>query len=387
MPKFKLNQTLKRIPPSGIRKFFEIVAEMPDVISLSVGEPDFATPWHICEAAIYALESGHTHYTGNRGTPELRQVIADYFADRFGVDYHPITEILVTNGASEAFDLAVRACLNPGDEVLVPSPGYVMYAPLIQLAGGVPVAVPSAPKSGFKISAKQLAAQITPRTKALVLNYPNNPTGAAFSKSELKELAKLAAKYNLIVFSDEIYAELTYDGQHTAFASLPGMKGRTVTISGFSKAWAMTGARLGYLLASAEITALATKIHQYSALCANSISQSAALEALRHGDKELARMRDEYQLRRDFCVREFNRLKLQTALPAGAFYLFPNVRKQTGLTGDEFALRLLKEKNVAVVPGSAFGEGFTDYVRVSYATGLTELTEALDRIGEFVKKK
>ncbi len=386
MSKFQLNKTLATIAPSGIRKFFEIVAEMPDVISLSVGEPDFAAPWHIAEAAIHALENGETHYTGNRGTPELRAAIADYLQERFHVQYAPDTEILITNGASEAFDIAVRACLNPGDEVLIPEPSYVMYAPLITLAGGIPVAIPVTAKMDWKVTAKEVAKRITPRTKSLILNYPSNPTGTTLTKVELTTLAKLIAKHNLLVISDEIYAELTYAGRHTAFASLTQMKERTITISGFSKAWALTGLRLGYLAAPAMITAAATKIHQYSALCANSVSQVAALEALRNGKDTVKQMRSEYQSRRDFCIRELRRLGLTTTKPDGAFYLFPNVKRKTGLSGDDFALQLLKRAKVAVVPGSAFGTNCNDHVRISYATNLKELTEAFGRIEQFIKK-
>jgi len=380
-----LNHTLASIPPSGIRRFFEIVAEQSDVISLSIGEPDFDTPWNVRESAIAALENGETHYSGNRGTSELRMEIANYFARRFGVRFDWKEEILVGNGASEIFDLVVRAVLNPGDEVILFAPSYVMYAPLIQLAGGTPVFV-------RKIS--EIQRKISQKTKALVLSYPSNPTGETFSKVDLKKIAKIVAKNNLFVISDEIYAELSYEVPHTAFASLPKMKERTATISGFSKAWAMTGFRLGYLLAPAELTAAANKIHQYSALCANSLSQAAAVEALRSCDSEVAKMREEYRLRRDFCVRELNRMGLKVGKPAGAFYLFPNVRKKTGMSGEEFALKLLKKEKVAVVPGNAFGEehafreggGFSDFVRISYATNLKELEEALERMERFVQK-
>ena len=382
--KLSLNHTLASIPPSGIRKFFEIVAEQPDVISLSIGEPDFDTPWNICESAIAALENGETHYSGNRGTPELRVEIANYFARRFGARFDSEKEILVGNGASEIFDLTVRAILNPGserasfggDEVILFAPGYVMYAPLIRLAGGVPVFVE-------KIS--EIQRKISQKTKVLVLSYPSNPTGETFSRTDLKKIAAIAEKNNLLVVSDEIYAELSYEVPHTAFASLPKMKKRTATISGFSKAWAMTGFRLGYLLAPAELTAAANKIHQYSALCANSLSQAAAVEALRGGDSAVEKMREEYRLRRDFCVRELNRMGLKIRKPAGAFYLFPNVRKKTGLSGEEFALKLLKKEKVAVVPGSAFGEKQADFVRISYATNLKELEEALEGIEKFIR--
>ncbi len=375
--KLPLNRILETIPPSGIRKFFEIVAEQPDVISLSVGEPDFDTPWRVREAAIAELESGNTHYTGNRGTSELRTEIASYFARRFGVRFDSEKEILVGNGASEIFDLVVRAILNPGDEVILFSPSYVMYAPLIQLAGGMPIFVE-------KIS--EIEKKISKQTRAIVLNYPSNPTGETFSKVDLKKIAKIVEKNNLLAISDEIYAELSFEASHAAFASLPGMKNRTATISGFSKAWAMTGFRLGYLLAPEKLVAAANKIHQYSALCANSLSQAAAIEALRSGDAEVEKMREEYRLRRDFCVRELNRMGLKVKKPAGAFYLFPNVRKKTEMSGEEFALKLLKKEKVAVVPGNAFGREFADFVRISYATNLKELEEALDRMERFVQK-
>ncbi|MFH1375255.1 MAG: aminotransferase class I/II-fold pyridoxal phosphate-dependent enzyme [Patescibacteria group bacterium] len=374
--KIPINKILATIPPSGIRKFFEIVAEQPDVISLSIGEPDFDTPWAIRESAIHALESGDTHYTGNRGTPELRAAIAEYFSRRFRVSYDPDKEILLTNGASEAFDLAVRVLLNPGDEVILFTPSYVMYAPLIQLAGGVPVFVRHPAKLAKKISAK---------TQAIVLSYPSNPTGETFSRKILHEIAKVVAQNNLFVISDEIYAELTYEGTHTAFASLPRMQPVSATISGFSKAWAMTGFRLGYLAGPATLIAAANKIHQYAALCASSIAQAAAVEALRGGDAVVEKMREEYRTRRDFVLRELKKFGLQAAKPRGAFYVFPNVRQKTGLSGEKFALNLLKKEKVAVVPGNAFGAEFSDFVRISYATSLAELTEAFERIERFLK--
>lgn len=381
----ELNRTLTAIPPSGIRKFFDIVAEMPDVISLSVGEPDFDTPWHIRDEAIAALAAGDTHYTGNRGRPALLAEIASYLARKWKVNYDPKTEIVVTNGGSEGFDLAVRALLNPGDEVLIPSPSYVMYSPLIQLAGGVPVALELQAENNWQITADELAKKISPRTRAIVLNYPSNPTGGTYSRRELAPLARLIAKHNLVAISDEIYAELTFDGQHVAFASLPGMRDRTITLSGFSKAWAMTGFRLGYLAGPAEIIAACVKIHQYAALCAPALSQTAAIEALRNGDAEVARMRAEYKLRRDFCAREFEKMRLPLAVPAGAFYLFPDV-SSTSLTGEEFALALLKKEKVAVVPGTAFSPNCENFIRLSFANSLENLTEAMTRIGRFVSE-
>ncbi len=374
--KIPTNKTLASIPPSGIRKFFEIVAERKDVISLSVGEPDFDAPWCVREAAIAALESGETHYTPNKGYSELRSEIAKYFSRKFGVDYSAETEVLVGNGASEIFDLVVRSILNSGDEVILFSPSYVMYAPLIQLAGGVPI---------FVRQISEIQKKISPRTKAVVLGYPSNPTGATFGKSELQKIAKIVEQNNLLVISDEIYAELSFEKKHIAFASLPKMKARTATVSGFSKAFAFTGLRLGYLLAPADLTAAANKIHQYSALCANSISQIAAIEALKNCDSEVIKMREEYKMRRDFCVRELKKIGFQIQKPAGAFYLFLNVHKKTGLSGEDFALQLLEKEEVAVVPGSAFGTEFSDFVRISYATSLQNLEIAFEKIEHFLK--
>lgn len=384
MPSSKINTTLATLPPSGIRKFFDIVAEMPDVVSLSVGEPDFDTPWTIREAALYAIETGDTHYTGNRGRPALLRGIADYYT-QFGVVYDPLTEIIVGNGGSETFDIAIRAITNPGDEIIIHSPGYVMYSPLVQLAGGVPVAAPTSAATNWQLTPEVLQRVITPRTKALILNYPSNPTGATYTKAELIKLAKVIAKHDLLVISDEIYAELTYEGSHTAFAALPGMCERTLTVSGFSKAFAMTGFRLGYLAGPADIISAVLKIHQYSALCASSIAQAAGIEALKNGGNEVVKMRDEYRLRRDFVVRELNAMGLSTPLPRGAFYAFPSVAR-TGLTGEQFALQLLKKEKVAVVPGTAFAPEFTQHVRLSYATGIEGLTTALERMAHFVSR-
>ncbi len=375
--KLPLNHTLTSIPPSGIRKFFEIVSEQPDVISLSVGEPDFNAPWRVREAAIAALENGETHYTSNRGTSELREEIVKYFSRKFKVNYSAKNEVLVGNGASEIFDLVVRAILNSEDEVILFAPSYVMYAPLIQLAGGKPVFVE-------KIS--EIDKKISEKTKAIVLSYPSNPTGETFSKIDLEKIAKIVEKNNLLAISDEIYAELTYEKPHIAFASLPKMKNHTATISGFSKAWAMTGFRLGCLLAPEKLVTATNKIHQYCALCANSLSQAAAIEALQNCDSEIEKMREEYRLRRDFLVRELNQIGLKVKKPMGAFYLFPNVRKKTGMSGEEFALKLLKKEKVAVVPGNAFGEKYSDFVRISYATSLKDLEEALERIAKFMQK-
>lgn len=384
MSNLPLNKTLTKIPPSGIRRFFEIVAEQPDIISLSVGEPDFAPPWSACESAIYALEKSATHYSGNRGTPALRQEIARYFQQRFAIKYSPTKEILVTNGASEAFDLAVRATLNPGDEVLIFTPSYVMYAPLIQLAGGIPIPIATLPN--FQLPFGKLKKQLTSKTKALILNYPANPTGQTFQKKELTKIAAFARENNLLLISDEVYAELTYTGTHQTLANLPKMFERTLTISGVSKSLAMTGFRLGFLLGPTELISAALKIHQYSAICASSISQIAACDALKNFAKPTQQMRVEYQIRRDFIWQALSKMGFKIKKPAGAFYYFLNVKKRTGLTGDAFAVQLLRKQKVAVVPGSAFGKEYQDFIRLSYATSLTELETACERIAAFVSK-
>lgn len=377
-----LNKTIAEIPASGIRRFFEIVAEKPDVISLSVGEPDFDPPWPVCEAAIHALEKSLTHYSGNRGTPELRQAISQYFKQRFGVHYNSATEILVTNGASEACDLAIRATINPGDEVLILTPTYVMYTPLIQLAGGIPVPISTLPN--FQIPFAKLPKFLTKKTKALILNYPSNPTGKTLKLAELTKIATFAYQNNLLLISDEIYAELTYAGQHKMLASLPKISKQTLTISGLSKFLAMTGFRLGFLAGPEKLISAALKIHQYSAICANSISQAAALEALRNYQNPTKKMLTEYKNRRDFVWRELNKIGLKVLKPAGAFYFFIEVKKSTNLNGDEFSLQLLQQKKIAVVPGSAFSPDCQNFVRLSYATNLTELTLALQRIHAFI---
>ena len=380
-----LGERVRSIPPSGIRKFFDLIATMDGVISLGVGEPDFTTPWHIREAAIYSLELGYTMYTSNYGLPELRQSLARHLARLYEVEYDPRSELLITVGVSEGLDIAVRAILDPGDEVIIPDPGYVSYAPCVVLAGGTVVPVPTREEDDFKVRAAEIAARVTPRTKALLLGYPNNPTGATLTRDELAEIAQVAAERDLLVISDEIYDRLTYGGQHTCFASLPRMRERTILLGGFSKAYAMTGWRIGYLAAPRAILEGIVKIHQYSALCAPMMSQKAALEALRAGEADVAAMVEEYDRRRRVMVKGLRDLGLPCFEPRGAFYVFPSVAP-TGMDDEQFAERLLVEEKVAVVPGSAFGESGRGHVRCCYATSMKSISEALLRIGRFVRQ-
>lgn len=384
----KINPLVSGMPPSGIRKFFDLAGELDDCISLGVGEPDFVTPWEIRSAAIRAIQEGRTQYTPNAGLLSLREAIAEYLYVRFGLKYDPGSEIICTVGASEAIDLALRALVSGGDEVLVPSPSYVSYAPDVRLAGGVPVPVKTEEKDEFRLTAKNLENAITSRTKAVILPYPNNPTGAIMRKEDLAKLAPVILKHDLVVISDEIYAELTYGGErHVSVAEIEGMRERTVVINGFSKAFAMTGWRLGYLAAPAEIARQVYKIHQYTIMCAATFSQVAGETALRLGLNDgfasVAAMRESYDIRRRYVAARLNDMGLTCFMPRGAFYAFPCVAK-TGLSGDEFAERLLREKHVAAVPGSAFGESGRDYIRCSYATSLENLRTAMKRIGEFV---
>ncbi|MEO6740269.1 MAG: aminotransferase class I/II-fold pyridoxal phosphate-dependent enzyme [Chthoniobacteraceae bacterium] len=375
---------VRDIPRSGIRDFFEIVQTMADVISLGIGEPDFHTPWRIREAAIYGLERGHTGYTSNLGLPRLRERIAQYVQKNFHVGYDPATEIIVTVGVSEAIDLALRALVNPGDEVLYHEPCYVSYSPSVVLAHGVPVAVPTFAKDNFRMTAEELAKLITPRSKVLMMNFPCNPTGATQSREELEKIAKLCIKHDLVVLTDEIYSELTYDGgEHVSIAALPHMRERTVFLHGFSKAFAMTGFRVGYACAPPVLTEAMMKVHQYAILCANTMAQDAAIEALESGDGDVAMMRKEYEARRNFIVRSLNDMGLPCFKPLGAFYVFPDIRS-TGLTSREFSLRLLQEKKVACVPGPAFGVSGEGHVRCSYATSLEKIKIAMQRMAEFV---
>ena len=376
---------VRPIPKSGIRDFFEVVQSMTDVISLGIGEPDFDTPWHIREAAIYSLEQGRTGYTSNLGAPALRAAIAKYVEKHFGIAYNPQTEVIVTVGVSEAIDLALRAILNPGDEVLYHEPCYVSYNPSIVLSHGVPVAVATRAEDQFRVTAEAIAAQITPRSRVLMLNFPTNPTGGTQTREELAKIAALCVKHDLVVLSDEIYSELTYDdAEHISIASLPGMQERTVFLHGFSKAFAMTGFRIGYACAPAVLTDAMMKIHQYGILCAGTTAQDAALEALENGASAVETMRAKYEARRNFIVRSLNDLGLECILPLGAFYAFPNITS-TGLTSREFSLGLLQQKKVACVPGGAFGASGEGFVRCSYATSLDEIKIAMKRIAEFCK--
>jgi aminotransferase len=371
------------IPRSGIRDFFEIVQSMSDVISLGIGEPDFATPWHIREAAIYSLERGQTGYSSNLGLPRLRRVIAKYVADHFGVHYEPLGEVLVSVGVSEAIDVALRAILNPGDEVLYHEPCYVSYSPSVVLARGVPRAIATRGADHFVLRAEALERALTPRSKVLMLNFPTNPTGATMPADELEKIAAICIKHNLTVLSDEIYSELTYDSAaHPSLAALPGMKERTILLHGVSKAYAMTGWRIGFACAPPQVIEAMMKIHQYSILCAPIMGQEAAIEALERGEQSMLGMRREYELRRNYIVRGFNELGLECFNPRGAFYVFPKI-SSTGLTSREFSLQLLREKKVAVVPGTAFGPSGEGHVRCSYATALEQIKVALARIGEF----
>ena len=381
-----VNHRAETLKPSGIRKFFDIVSEMKDAISLGVGEPDFVTPWHIRNAAIRSVQRGYTQYTGNRGLPKLREAIARYLEERFAVQYPP-ENIIVTVGASEGIDLVMRAVCEPGDEILVPAPGYVSYVPAVQLSGATPVPVHCVQEDGFIFTPEKLEAAITPKTKALILPYPNNPTGGIMTRAQLEAIVPVIEKHDLLVISDEIYAELTYGGRHVSIASLPGMKERTVLINGFSKAFAMTGWRIGFVCAPPAIDEALFKIHQYVIMCAPTASQYAALEGLTDGFTDgfavVESMRDEYDKRRRFMVDFFNGCGLSCFEPRGAFYVYPSV-ESTGLSGEAFANELLRAEKVAVVPGDAFGEAGKDHVRCSYATSLANLREAAARIEKFV---
>ncbi len=381
----KISRQVQSIPRSGIRDFFELVLGRDDVISLGVGEPDFSAPWHIREAAIFSLERGETSYTSNLGLEKLRRAISGYVAGHFGVEYSADREVLVTVGVSEALDLACRAILNPGDEFIYHEPCYVSYDPSVTLAYGVPVPVPARPEDGFAVRAAEIEKRITPKTRAVMLNFPTNPTGAVMGRAELEEIAELCVAKDLIVISDEIYSELVYDEgyRHVSIAALPGMRDRTILLHGFSKAFAMTGFRLGYSCAPPEITEAMMKIHQYSMLCAPITSQVAALEALEHGAPSVEAMRRDYRRRRDLIVREFNAMGLPCHLPGGAFYAFPDIRG-TGLDSKAFATGLLESQNVAAVPGDAFGPGGEGFLRCCYATDVELIKEALGGFRRFL---
>ena len=383
-----VNKKSKLLQPSGIRKFFDIVRETEGAISLGVGEPDFVTPWKVRSAAITSLQRGYTQYTGNRGLPQLLELISRYLQERLGLEYDP-KHILVTVGGSEAIDLALRACIEPGEEVLIPDPAYVSYSPLVGMSDGVAVHVECREEDNFVLKPEYLEKAITPKTKAIILTYPNNPTGAIMTKEELQAIAEVLIRHDLLVITDEIYAELTYGGKHASIASLPGMKERTVYIGGFSKAFAMTGWRMGFVCAPAEIDDAMFKIHQYGIMCAPTMSQYAAIEALKDGFSDnfatVEEMRDSYDKRRKFVLYSLSEIGLHCFEPRGAFYAFPSV-KGTGLNGETFANELLAKKKVAIVPGNAFGSFGENNTRISYATSMASLTEAFDRMQEFVEE-
>ena len=380
-----LSKKIVEIKPSGIRKFFDMVSEMPDAISLGVGEPDFDTPWRIREEGIYSLERGRTFYTSNSGLKELKTEIGKYLQRKINVSYDPNSEIIVTVGGSEGIDIALRAMLDPGDEVLIPQPSYVSYLPCTILANGTPVVIPLKEENDFKLTAEELEAAITPKTKLLVLPFPNNPTGAIMTREDLEPVAEVVKKHDLYVLSDEIYSELTYGCDHVSIAALPGMRDRTLVINGFSKGFAMTGWRLGYICGQKHIAEQMLKIHQFAIMCAPTNSQYAAIEGLRNCDDEVQQMRTAYNQRRRYLLHEFGKMGLSCFEPFGAFYVFPSI-KEFGMTSEEFATRLLDEEKVAAVPGTAFGECGEGFLRVSYAYSLDDLKEAIGRLGRFVER-
>lgn len=383
-PESFVAKTVREIPRSGIREFFDIVQSQKGVISLGVGEPDFVTPWHIREAAIYALEHGRTTYTSNLGLPKLREAIAGSIEKHFNVRYDPKNQILIAVGVSEALDLALRAICNSGDEVIYHEPCYVSYSPSIALANGVPVAVSCKADNHFAVTAEAIERAITPRSKALMLNFPTNPTGGTMTRTELLKISEVVLRHNLLVLTDEIYSELTFEGEHTSIASLPGMRERTIFLHGFSKAYAMTGFRIGYACGPVELIEAMMKIHQYSMLCASIISQEAATEAILHGEADTKEMCEQYKLRRNFIVNALNQMGLKCHLPRGSFYAFPNI-SSTGLTSKEFALKLLQQEKVACVPGGAFGPSGEGYLRCCFATSLEQIQIATERMARFVK--
>lgn len=381
----RINTVVRDIPRSGIRDFFDIVTTMKDVISLGIGEPDFDTPWHVREATVFALERGATHYSSNLGYIELRRALSKYVAKNFGAEYNPDNEILITVGVSEALDLALRALINPGDEVLYHEPCYVSYRATILFAGGVPLAVETKAENGFRLTRAMLEAKCTPKTKVLMLNFPNNPTGAIMARQDLEDIAAFARERDLIVITDEIYAELTYDAPHTSIVSLPGMIERTIFLHGFSKAWAMTGYRLGYAAGPAELIEAMMKVHQYTMLCASSLAQKAAIEALTRPDIDVGEMVGEYRRRRNFLAASFAEMGLECHRPLGAFYAFPSIAR-FGLKSKDFALRFIKEERVAAVPGTAFGDCGEGFIRCAYATSMDNIKEAMVRLDRFIKK-
>lgn len=380
-----LSDTIVEIKPSGIRKFFDIVSEMKDAISLGVGEPDFETPWHIRDEGIYSLEKGRTFYTSNAGLKELKVEISNYLKRRYQISYNYNNEVLVTVGGSEAIDIAMRAMINPGDEVLIPQPSYVSYEPCALLAGGKPVIIQLKHENQFRLTAKELEDAITEKTKLLILPFPNNPTGAIMERKDLEEIAKVIEKHDIFVISDEIYSELTYTDEYTSIVNIPGMQERTILINGFSKSYAMTGWRLGYACGPEKIITQMTKIHQFCIMCAPTTSQYAAVDALKNGDEDVKMMREAYNQRRRYLVHEFKEMGLECFEPFGAFYIFPCI-KEFGMTSDEFATRFLNEEKVAVVPGTAFGECGEGFIRISYAYSLEKLKEAIGRLNRFVTR-
>lgn len=379
-----ISQKIQNIKPSGIRKFFDILEEMTDAISLGIGEPDFVTPWHIRDAGIYSLERGHTKYTSNAGMLELRREIANYLRRRFDLEYDYTNQILVTVGGSEAIDLAIRVLVNPGDEVIIPVPSFVCYGPLTEMAGGVPVYVELTAENGFRLTPEQLKAAITPCTKALVLPFPSNPTGGIMERRDLEAIAQVLKDNDIMVISDEIYAELTYGQRHVSPANLTQLYDRTVVVNGFSKSHAMTGWRMGYVCAPQPVIAAMTKLHQFGIMSAPTTSQYAAIEAMRSGDEDIAHMREEYDSRRRYLVENLNRIGLDCFEPKGAFYVFPCIRS-SGLSSDEFCERFLREEKVAVIPGTAFGPGGEGYVRACYASSMRDLTESISRLDNFLQ--
>lgn len=381
-----LNKQMVDMKPSGIRKFFDIASEMEHVISLSVGEPDFKTPWHVRKAGINSIEAGDTRYTANKGMTQLRKEICNYFKRRFNVEYDPFEEAVVTVGGSEGIDLFLRVMAQPGSEVLIPQPSFVCYEPLSEITGAKAVIIQTKMENEFRLTPQELEAHITPNSKILILPYPNNPTGAIMTREDLEKLAKVIIKHNLFVLSDEIYAELTYgNDRHVSITEIEGMRERTVVISGFSKSYSMTGWRLGYALGPKPIIDVITKLHQFAIMCAPTTAQYAAIEALRNGDEDIAKMREEYDMRRRYIVGKFREMGLECFEPKGAFYVFPCI-KSTGLSSEEFCFKLIKSKNVAVVPGSAFGESGEGYIRVSYSFSLKHIDEAMKRIEEFLEE-
>lgn len=381
-----VNKTARDIKPSGIRRFFDIANEMEDVISLSVGEPDFQTPWHIRETAIHSLEKGRTNYTPNKGYIELREEISKFLNRKYNVSYSAENDIVVTVGGSEAIDLFIRAVVNPGDEVIIPEPSFVCYVPIVKMTGGVPVIINTKVENEFRLTAEELESHISEKTKAVIMPFPNNPTGAVMRREHLIEIAKVIEKHNILVLSDEIYSELTYgEEKHCCFSSLPNMKEKTVVVNGFSKSHSMTGWRMGYAFGPQEIISVMTKLHQYAIMSAPTTSQFAAIEALKNGDFSIKKMRDEYDMRRRFIVDGLNKLGLECFEPTGAFYVFPCI-SSTGLSSEDFCEKLIHSKRVAIIPGTAFGESGEGFVRISYCYSLKHIAEALRRIEEFLQE-